>query len=202
MGSAGPADARDMQITSELIEQCKQDVTAAQVQLYELCYPRLMPVCLRYAQGKEQAREFLNMGFYRVLRGLRKYEYKGAEVFHYWSRRVVINAIIDHFRKNKKYRETIVQVENISANGMQTEEVRNTAALKMEAEYIYKMISELPPIQRTVFNLYVVEACPHKEIADRLGIEESTSRWHLLQARKEMRRKIEAFTSRKISMRS
>jgi RNA polymerase sigma factor (sigma-70 family) len=191
-----------MRITSELIERCKRDDMSAQVQLYELCYPRLMPVCQRYMKNEEEAREMLNIGFYRVLKGIRDYTYKSADVFHHWARRVVINAIIDEFRKSRRYRTTIITTGDESTNGQMVADVVNTGELKLDAEHLYQMINELPEMQRKVFTLYVIDDFSHKEIAGMLRIREGTSRWYLSEARKEMRRKIEVHYQTQISIRS
>ena len=51
------------------------------------------------------------------------------------------------------------------------------------AEQIHQMIAQLPDGYRTVFNLYVIEGYSHKEIADKLGVQESTSKSQLSKAR-------------------
>jgi RNA polymerase sigma factor (sigma-70 family) len=53
-----------------------------------------------------------------------------------------------------------------------------------------KAISELPPGFRTVFNMYVVEGYSHSEIAQQLGISETTSRSQLLRARALLQAKL------------
>ena len=45
------------------------------------------------------------------------------------------------------------------------------------------MIVQLPVGYRTVFNLYVVEGMPHKEIAELLNIAEGTSKSQLSKAK-------------------
>jgi len=44
-------------------------------------------------------------------------------------------------------------------------------------------IQTLSPAYRSVFNLYVIEGFSHREIAEQLGITESTSRSNLVKAR-------------------
>jgi RNA polymerase sigma factor (sigma-70 family) len=193
-----------MRISNELIERCKGGVNSAQVQLYELCYPRLMPVCKRYVGHPEEAREMLNIGFYRVLKGLKKYTYKGEEVFHHWTRRIIINAIIDEFRKTKRYRATIKTTETGEINGSDALVLSadNTAALEMDAEHIHRMIAELPEMQQQVFNLYVIDDYKHKEIAELFNISAGTSRWYLGEARKALQKKVRAYQRNKIYLRS
>lgn len=54
---------------------------------------------------------------------------------------------------------------------------------QLEAEDIYRFITELPTGYRTVFNLSVVEGYSHQEIAESLKITESTSRSQLFKAK-------------------
>ena len=46
-----------------------------------------------------------------------------------------------------------------------------------------KLITQLPPGFRTVFNMFAIEGYTHKEIAEELGITETTSRTQLSRAR-------------------
>ena len=52
-----------------------------------------------------------------------------------------------------------------------------------EAELL-GLIARLPEGYRIVFNLYAIEGYSHAEIADTLGVQESTSRSQLVKARK------------------
>ncbi len=59
---------------------------------------------------------------------------------------------------------------------------------RMNANELLKLIDQLPEGYRMVFNLNVIEGYAHKEIADMLGIEESSSRSQLTKARKHIQR--------------
>jgi len=48
---------------------------------------------------------------------------------------------------------------------------------------ILKLVQQLSPGYRTVFNLYVVEGFAHKEIAEMLNITEGTSKSQLSRAK-------------------
>ena len=52
------------------------------------------------------------------------------------------------------------------------------------------LVMSLPPGFRTVFNMYAIEGYTHKEIADALGITETTSRTQLSRARIWLQNKI------------
>ena len=53
----------------------------------------------------------------------------------------------------------------------------------VEPEKLLALIQELPEGYRTVLNLFVFEGYTHKEIAESLGISESTSKTQLFKAR-------------------
>jgi RNA polymerase sigma-70 factor (ECF subfamily) len=57
----------------------------------------------------------------------------------------------------------------------------------MSAQEIIDSLQNLTPAYRTVFNLYVIEGYPHKEIAKTLNITESTSRSNLVKARTKLK---------------
>ena len=57
------------------------------------------------------------------------------------------------------------------------------AVSKCSESEILKAVQKLTFSYRSVFNLYVLEGFSHKEIADQLGITESTSRSNLVKAR-------------------
>jgi RNA polymerase sigma-70 factor (ECF subfamily) len=57
---------------------------------------------------------------------------------------------------------------------------------------ILKCIAELPLGYRTVFNLFAIEGFSHQEIAQQLGISESTSKTQFLKSKLRLQQKIEA----------
>lgn len=64
---------------------------------------------------------------------------------------------------------------------LESEEVTGIAP-----EKVRELLMQLPPSQRTVFNLYFIDKLPHKEIARLLGIKEKTSTSILSKARLRM----------------
>jgi RNA polymerase sigma-70 factor (ECF subfamily) len=55
---------------------------------------------------------------------------------------------------------------------------------------LMKIITQLPPGFRTVFNMYAIEGYSHKEIGEELGISETTSRTQLSRARVWLQNKL------------
>jgi RNA polymerase sigma-70 factor (ECF subfamily) len=56
---------------------------------------------------------------------------------------------------------------------------------------LMKLVMSLPPGFRTVFNMYAIEGYSHKEIAETLGITETTSRTQFSRARIWLQNKIQ-----------
>ncbi len=75
------------------------------------------------------------------------------------------------FKKNKKFSES---VDIIHANSIHVRE--DMIPSIMQAKQVVECIRMLPIGYRTVLNLYAIEGYSHKEIANILEIEESTSR--------------------------
>ena len=95
---------------------------------------------------------------------------------------MVITAI-DQLRRQKNWNEKqdLDQVH---------EDVAPDALDALSLEEIYKVIRELPPGYRAVFNLFALEGYSHAEIAEQLGIEESTSRSQYVRARSILMKRI------------
>lgn len=178
-----------MDITPEIIKACKRDDRKAIKALYEHCFKTLMPVCCRYHKNEEDARASLNIGFMKILKGFETVE--ETVNFAAWSKRVMVNTLIDEYRKIKNYNGHIVTKENDWELDNQAEVTENEAESELAYGSILMLINELPVVNGKVFKLYVIEGYNHKEIGELLGFSEGTSKWHLSTARKLLRDKLE-----------
>jgi len=175
-----------MNIELDLITACINRERRAEYELYKLTYSYLMSICIRYTRSKEEAEEALNSGFMKILGNLNKYK---AEVpFKAWIRKIMVNALIDAYRKQKKHNEQVKYVEEYIETGDYADV--NNALTKMNAEQIYIMIGQLPPMSQKVFNLYAIDGFGHKEIAEMLSMSEGTSKWHLSFSRQQLKEMI------------
>jgi RNA polymerase sigma factor (sigma-70 family) len=175
-----------MDVQQQLIDQCIDRDRKAEFRLYKVCYSYLMSICLRYTRNADKASEVLNIGFLRILNNLDKYR---PEVpFKAWVRRVMINTLINEYKKEKKHYETVLYVEDLYETDQFSE--LNEGISKIDADQIYGLIATLPPASQQVFNLYFVDGFKHKEIAEMLDISEGTSKWHLNAAREKLKKLI------------
>ena len=172
-----------MNVEKELLELCKAEDRKAQFELYKLCYGILLSVCFRYERNKEDAEFLLNKAFYKILKNLKKYDDKVP--FEAWIRRITINTVIDDYRKNKRNKVDYVE-EPMNVAPVQSMDF-NEADRKFDAEELQRLIDQLPPVSKKVFNLYVIDGYNHREIAEKLNTSEGTSKWHLSSARQKLK---------------
>ena len=156
-------------MTEELIiAGCLQNHPAAQRELYNRYSPKMLSVCYRFAQNREDAEDMLQEGFIKVFTQMHTFRNQGA--FEGWIRRIIVHTCINILKKNKKFNES---VDLDHAMGAQVKE--NIPGI-LQAKQVVECIRILPIGYRTVLNLYAIEGFSHREIASMLEIEESTSR--------------------------
>jgi len=175
---------------NELIAGCIRQDRACQEALYKRFYGKMMGVCLRYAKNRDEASDMLQEGFIKVFTSLRNFSFKGS--FEGWVRRIIVNTAVDHLRRNK-HEYMIVSTVYAREGDVPdpAEEVEEDNMLNnLSEEEILNAVSQLSPAYRTVFNLYVMENFPHKEIADQLGISEGTSKSNLAKARFQLKKNL------------
>ena len=171
-------------IDKKIIEACKKNDRRAQEKLYEWCYVKLMPMCARYHKNDEDARHILNIGFVKICKSLDKV---GEAPFEAWVKRIIKNTIIDEFRKTKNYTQLVDIKETDRELEIKSIKVENSIWSKLETDLIMGMLKRLPDVSRKVFNLFVIDGYSHKEIGDMLSFSDNTSKWHLSNARKQLK---------------
>jgi RNA polymerase sigma factor (sigma-70 family) len=185
-----------MKIEIELITACMNKEQRAESELYKQTYSYLMSICLRYTNSNEEAREMLNIGFFRILTNLNKYTLSTS--FNTWIHKIMVNVLIDEYRKEKRHHKNIEYIENYE--NLEAYDEANPLLQKMDVEQIQALIIQLPPVSQKVFNMYVIDGFSHKEISSMLGMSEGTSRWHLNFSRKQLTEMIQKiFPSVKIA---
>lgn len=157
-------------MTEELIiAGCLRNNPTAQQELYYRYSPKMLSVCYRYAKSREDAEDMLQEGFIKVFSQIHQFEHRG--VLEGWIRRVIVHTCINNLKKNKKFSDSVdlIHAASITSSG------DNIPSL-LQAKQVVECIRLLPIGYRTVLNLYAIEGYSHKEIAEILEIEESTSR--------------------------
>lgn len=174
-----------MKVDAFLISACRSGERKAQYELYTVCYSLLMSISLRYMKSHDAAKEIVNQGFYKILMSLDAY--KVSVPFDAWASRIMINVIIDDFRKNKKRLKIFENFDITLETEHFAEASFNQAELLFDANELETMITKLPDVTRKVFSLFAIDQYKHKEIAKMLNISTGTSKWHVASARKKLK---------------
>lgn len=170
-------------ITEALLDRCARGDAKAQYALYRLLHPAMMAICARYERDRQNAASTMNQGLLKIFSNLGK---RPADVpFDPWARRIMINTVIDRFRRAKNTIESrSIDAEPDDASMTEA----NGYLQQMHADDFADLLLRLPPVSRNVFNLFAIDGYSHAEIATLLGISEGTSKWHVHHARTTLQR--------------
>ena len=176
---------------SRLIENCISGNRKSQKELYDMYAPKMFAICLRYTKNQMDAEDTLQEGFVKLYNNLHRFRGEGS--FDGWVRRIFVNTAIEHIRKKNLNITNGEGLENSIAD-------KHKSALdNLYEKDIIKTSMKLSEGYRTVFNLYAVEGFSHKEIANHLGITESTSKSQFSRAKAILRNVITNKAKKKVA---
>ena len=178
-----------------IIDGCKQQDAKSQKFLYERFYGYALKIAFRYVYRYDVAVNVTNDGFVKVFRHIEKFRCENEQYperqLMAWIKRIVINTAIDELRKNNGTPEIGAIPEWV----WEKSDYSQKADEQLMYREIISQIKSLPPMYRTVFNLFVIDGCTHIEIAATLGISTGTSRSNLFRARSILQRIINVRTN-------
>ncbi|MCG8700993.1 MAG: sigma-70 family RNA polymerase sigma factor, partial [Bacteroidales bacterium] len=158
-------------IHREIVELSKAGSRKAQHQLYKLYSKAMFNICYRMLNSIEEAEDLLQEAFAEAFNKLESFRFESS--FGAWLKRIVVNRCINHLKKRRAelvYTETIPEDKNNSDDAdITTEDMLNVKKIK-------QAINKLPEGYRVIFSLYLIEGYDHAEIAQIMGITESTSK--------------------------
>lgn len=179
----------------QLIKECKKGSVTAQKYLFDRFAKQMFIVCRRYMKNDETAEEQLMNGFLKFFQTIERFEYLNEASTVAWIKKLMVNECLMELRKNSSFLKV--------ATDELPEVAEDEAALhQLSAAEIFKLITQLPPGYRTVFNLFEAEGYTHKEIAAMLGISEGTSKSQLSKAKQMLQQLLHqqnSFYARKIN---
>ncbi len=166
----------------EVVAGCANNQRFFQEKLYRQFFPTMLHMCMRYTQDEDKAMQIVNNGFLRVFKKIDTFQFKGS--LEGWIRKLVYHAMADYFKANQKSMHFLVFEER-------DQTIKEEATSSMYFEDLMGLVRKLPPATQQVFNLYAIEGYRHPEIAKELDISVGTSKWHLAEARKKLKKLIE-----------
>ena len=171
------------QLHQPIIEQCKNNNSKAQMQLYNLYCKAMFLVAHRYVKDRFLAEDVMQDAFIKAFKNIENY--KNEVAFGAWLKRIVINQSIDQLKKNK--------LELVSINEeviSKPDENDWSVESDISVEGIVEEINNLKEKYRLVLTLYLIEGLDHQEISEVLQITENTSRTHLLRGKKILKEQL------------
>ncbi|MCW3804964.1 RNA polymerase sigma factor [Plebeiibacterium marinum] len=169
----------NVDIHKSIIEKAKKGNYKAQKKLYELYAKAMFNICYRMMNNIPEAEDLLQESFCDAFRRLDSFRYEST--FGAWLKRIVINRCINELKRKKielEYSDKVFKMEVYEENA--------ETDIQPNIEKIKKAMGLLPEGYRIVFSLYLIEGYDHQEIADILGISESTSKSQLARAKKKV----------------
>ena len=166
-----------------LIEGCIKGDRKSQKAMFDRFSRSMMVVSMRYSKSDLEAEDILQEAFIKVFEKI--HTFRGECKLEFWIKRIVVNTALNYGR-SKLYMFPMVDVE-------QNESIidEDFSLANFHFKDLLGMIQSLPSGCQVIFNLYAIEGYSHKEIAEVLQIEVSTSRSQLVKARRMLQRKIE-----------
>ena len=165
-----------------MIESCKKGDVRAQYQLYSLYNRAMYNICYRMTGQQEEAEDMLQESFTYAFNRLGSFRFESS--FGAWLKRIVVNTCINHLKKRRV--DLVFTAYHNDPPPADNEKV-DYEEIRFRVEQVTRAVDRLPEGYRIVFSLYLLEGYDHKEIADILGISESTSKSQFLRAKKKIK---------------
>jgi RNA polymerase sigma factor (sigma-70 family) len=170
-------------IHEDLIRQCRAGNRDAHFKLYKLYSRAMFNVCYRITGSEEDAEDALQDGFISAFKNLESY--RGDATFGAWLKRIVVNKAINIIRKRK-----LELLPDDDHWDVAEEEEPAEYKSELTVERVKAAIQQLPDGYRTVLSLYLLEGYDHQEIAEILGVTESTSKSQLNRAKNKLKERL------------
>jgi RNA polymerase sigma-70 factor (ECF subfamily) len=171
----------DLEIHGELIEECRRGSRRAQFRLYELYSRAMFNTAYRITGNREEAEDMLQEAFTDCFTKISSY--RSESTFGAWLKTIVINRCISRLRRREA---ELVLTDDFSMHETPEEAPEETAL--PDASVIARAVEKLPDGYRVVFSLYLLEGYDHTEIAQILGISESTSKTQYSRAKEKLKK--------------
>ena len=167
----------------DLIARCKAGDRDAHYRLYKMYSKAMYNVSFRITGREEDAEDALQEAFISAFKNLDRY--RADATFGAWLKRIVVNKSINVLKK-RKY-DLLPEDDQWD---IPEEEKGSDYREELTVDRVKKAIEELPAGYRSVLSLYLLEGYDHQEIAEIMGITESTSKSQLNRAKGKLREKL------------
>ena len=168
-----------------LVEAAQSDLEKFAA-LYELHFERVYAFAASRVRDRATAEDVTSEVFHKALANLPAYEWRGVP-FLAWLLRIAANAIVDHAKRAAREFPPGDPPEQANDPHVQASEMR---AIEHRA-LLFRLVGQLPAIQKQVVLERFVEQRSIKEIAQRLGKTEGAVKQLQLRAVQNLRAQME-----------
>jgi len=188
----GDADARvfteaGRSAEERLLVEAAQSDPAKFDALYELQFERVYAFVANRVRNRATAEDLTSEVFHKALANLSGYEWRGVP-FAAWLLRIAANAIADQFKRAaREFPSPDDPPEPAADPDLQASELR---AIEYRAQ-LFRLVGQLPEVQKQVVYERFVEQRSIREIAKRLGKTEGAVKQLQLRAVQNLRAKME-----------
>lgn len=171
---------------TELVRACQRLEPAAQTAFYDRYKKQLLGICTRYARTDAEAEDIFQEAFIKVFTHIGQLE--KVESADGWVKSVVVRTAINYYHRTTKdeNRQTVYEE---SSDDRESDDYANLIS-RFSQDEICAVINQLSDGYRLAINLYLIDGYSHAEIADLLGISESTSKSQLSRGRNALIKKL------------
>mgnify|MGYP001060609180 CR=1 FL=1 len=152
-----------------LIDRSLAGHRSAQGELYRKYAKAMYHIAARMVPERQLATDLTQDVFVKVFEELKRF--RGESTLGAWIKRITINTCLNHLKKAGRLRE-----DELNEGLLLIPDEEDRISKDVDMKSIHNAIKELPDGSRTVLNLYLLEGYRHKEIAEIMGITESTSK--------------------------
>lgn len=138
-----------------LARKCRKGNRDSQKKFYMYYHAFGLRICLRYTSSRDRAIQILNESFFRFFTGTNLTDDDSS--IEDQLRGIMLNSIIDDYHQSKKKDDADSHNSAASQKGLEFSPMTENETLSM--------LQKLPDLDKIIFNLYVVEAYSHEEIA-------------------------------------
>jgi len=168
-------------IEAGVVDMCAREADEARLErLFRTHHDRLYALARRLSQGSDEAQDIVQDTFVRVARRLRAVP-DGRSSEEAWLVRVLVNLCRDRWRRARLRGPAPVTADP----PYPSPEPAYQARVAVQAA-----LAELGARRRAIVVLRELEDVPAADIGRLLGISPITVRWHLLQARRQLARRL------------
>lgn len=145
--------------------------------LYELHFERVYAFIASRTRDRATAEDLTSEVFHKALANLPRFEWRGVP-FSAWLLRIAANALVDHAKRSHREAPSLEDAPEPAAG-----EVR----MAEDHARLFRLVGELPEVQRQVVYQRFVEQLSIREIAARLGKTEGAVKQLQLRALEKLR---------------